>query len=157
MLKQLLEKQKVFNQSLGILARISQRRSLDSITLGLTTFLARVNLYLNRPTVSESLKQLGESWLGLMPPDGQHFFKVEDPTENTIHTQIHLKCPLRGTGDVEACYKLMNYDRKLVDAVGGQLVVLESQANSGKSYCRLALRPKGADVSDLIPAHQQGC
>lgn len=156
MLKQLLEKQKVFNQSLGILARISRWPTLDLLTQGLTTFLARVNLFLNRPSASKSLKQLGESWLDLMPPDGQHFFKVEDPTENTIHTQIHLHCPLRGTGDVEACYKLMNYDRKLVEAVGGQLVVLESQANSGKSYCRLALRAKGADVSDLTPAHQQG-
>ncbi len=156
MLKQLLEKQKVFNQSLRILAVLSRRGTLNGLTHLMTTILAQLNVFLNRPSPSKSLQDLGDRWLGMMPPDGQHLFKVEKPTSDTVHTQIHLHCPLRGTGDVEACYKLMNYDRKLVDAVGGQLVVLESQANSGKSYCRLALRPKGADVSDLVPAHQQG-
>ena len=78
-----------------------------------------------------------------MPPDGKKYFQVKDTKDNAIHTEIHLHCPLRGSGDVNACYKLMNYDRKLMESVGGQLIVLESQANSGKKYCKLAIRKQG--------------
>ena len=83
------------------------------------------------------------------------YFKVSEITSDTAFTEIHLHCPLRGSGNAEACYKLMNYDRSLMKAVGGELVVLESQSNSGKDYCRLAIRRKGDDTSDLVPAHEQ--
>lgn len=88
-----------------------------------------------------------------MPPDGQEFFKIGEYDEKTAFTEIHLHCPLRGTGNVEACHKLMNYDRQLMDQVGGQLIVLESQSNSGKHYCQLAIRKKGDGISDLKAAY----
>ena len=34
-----------------------------------------------------------------------------------------------------------------------KLVVLESQSNSGKPYCKLAIRKLNDGVTDLIPAH----
>ena len=85
----------------------------------------------------------------------KEYFKIDEITEDTAYTKIHLECPLKGTGNVEACYKLMNYDRSLMKAIGGELVVLESQSNSGKNYCRLAIRKQGQDISDLIPAHKK--
>ena len=106
--------------------------------------------------VQSSVPELSaEAWQQLMPPDGQEYFKIAEVSADTAYTEIHLHCPLRGSGDVQACYKLMNYDRKLMEKVGGQLIVLESQSNSGESFCKLAIRKKGADVSDLIPAHKK--
>ncbi|MEL6250907.1 MAG: hypothetical protein AAFR87_02750 [Bacteroidota bacterium] len=58
-------------------------------------------------------------------------------------------------GNVETCYKLMNYDRKLMKKSGGELIVLESQSNSGKNFYRLAIRPQGIDTQDLIPTHKK--
>ena len=89
-----------------------------------------------------------------MPPDGQEYFKVTGFDEQTAYTEIHLPCPLRGSGNPHACYRLMNYDRQLMKKVGGELVVLESQSNSGKPYCKLAIRKQGADLSDLKQAHE---
>lgn len=88
-----------------------------------------------------------------MPPDGQKHFKISEIKDDTAYTEIHLHCPLRGSGNAHACYKLMNYDRKLMEAVGGQLVVLESQSNSGEKYCKLAIRKRGESVDDLQQAH----
>ena len=75
-----------------------------------------------------------------MPPNDQELFRITEVTEEAAFAEIHLHCPLRGTGDGQACHALMNYDRSLMKAVGGQLEVLESQATSGKTYCRLAIR-----------------
>lgn len=153
MLKKLLEKQIVFEWSLRFLAPFSRRAFFDSWTRSLTGLLARLNVLLNRPKKFQELANLGQAWLEMMPPDGQKFFKVYPPKGETVEAEIHLHCPLRGTGDAHACYKLMNYDRQLMDAVGGQLVVLESQSNSGNPYCKLAIRRKGESIEDLQPAH----
>ncbi|MEO1052371.1 MAG: hypothetical protein AAFX87_17185 [Bacteroidota bacterium] len=153
MIKKLLEKQSVFNFGLGLFSFFAKRKYFGTITRYLTGSSAKLNLFLNKPQVSQSVKDLAHTWKDLMPPDGQKFFKIGSVDDHTAYTEIHLHCPLRGTGNVEACYKLMHYDRTLMDQVGGQLIVLESQSNSGQPYCKLAIRKKEADASDLEHAH----
>ncbi len=154
-MKKLLEKQSVFNATLKVLAFFSKRKYLNGLTRWLTGMAAKLNLMLNKPQPVTEARQLAETWKGLMPPDGQEYFKIKEVVEDTAYTEIHLHCPLRGSGNVEACYKLMHYDRKLMQATGGELIVLESQSNSGKNFCRLAIRPKGKSTDDLVPAHEK--
>jgi hypothetical protein len=47
----------------------------------------------------------------------------------------------------------MEYDRYMVKKIGGEFIVLESQSVTGKSYCRVAMRRKNSDTSDLQPAY----
>ena len=152
-MKKLLEKQVVFSATLKLLAFLGQRSAFNGLTYRLTTWVANLNLYLNKPPRSKSAADLAKTWKSLMPPDGQDHFKISNVDEQTAYTEIHLHCPLRGTGNTEACYKLMNYDRTLMEQVGGQLIVLESQSNSGNNFCKLAIRSAKADTSDLKPAH----
>lgn len=154
-MKNWLEKQAVFTFTLRIFAFFATRKKFDRLTEKLTTQSARLNIQLNKPRPGKDVSTLAHTWLDLMPSDGQDFFEIEEITVDTAYTQIHLQCPLRGSGDAHACHKLMNYDRKLMEQVGGQLIVLESQSNSGKSYCRLAIRKAGDSVEDLIPAHER--
>ncbi|NMH88922.1 hypothetical protein [Flavivirga algicola] len=109
---------------------------------------------MNKPKYADNVHELAETWKKMMPIDGQDFFKITKVSNDTAYTEIHLHCPLRGTGNAEACYKLMNYDRTLMEEIGGKLVVLESQSNSGKNYCSLAIREKGRNMNDLIQAHK---
>ena len=154
-MKKYLEKQVVFSSTLRVFAFFAKSNLFNGITQWLTTQSANLNVLLNRPKKGKNVKELAKTWQELMPPDGQEYFKIKEITDDTAFTEIHLHCPLRGTGNVEACYKLMNYDRKLMEKTGGQLVVLESQSNSGKNYCRLAIRKQGDDISDLTPAYEQ--
>ncbi|HAA19312.1 MAG TPA: hypothetical protein DCR93_17990 [Cytophagales bacterium] len=154
-MKKLLEKQVVFTATLRFIAFFSKRRGFAGLTRWLTHQAAHLNLALNRPQTANTPQQLAETWQQLMPPDGRENFKIDRVTEDTAYTEIHLHCPLRGTGNVEACHKLMHYDRTLMEKTGGQLVVLESQANSGNSFCRLAIRATSKGTQDLIPAHRQ--
>jgi len=46
----------------------------------------------------------------------------------------------------------MEFDRTMVEAFGGQFIVLKSQAQPGRTACEIAIRKKGAPVQDLVPA-----
>ena len=154
-MKKLLEKLVVFRATLKVLAFFAQREIFSSLTEWATRSSAKLNILINKPRPSQKINELAETWQKMMPPDGREFFKIAEITADTAYTEIHLHCPLRGTGNVEACYKLMNYDRSLMKAIGGELIVLESQSNSGKNFCRLAIRKSGEDTSDLTPAHKK--
>ena len=97
-----------------------------------------------RPTYQASLAELGQTWKAMMPPNDQELFRITGNRRGGL-CRNHLNCPLRGTGNGQACHALMNYDRSLLKAVGGQLEVLESQATSGKAFCRLAIRQFDVD------------
>lgn len=155
-MKKHLEKQAVFNQTLKTLHFLSQWKVSRWSIVPLTRFLAQVNVLLNRPKKAIDAEQLASRWKEMMPPDGQEYFKIREVTSDTAYAEIHPHCPLRGSGNPGKCHEFMNYDRQLMKSVGGQLVVLESQSNSGKNYCQLAIRKEGANTSDLQPAHKIG-
>ena len=76
-------------------------------------------------------------------------------TSDTVFAEIHTPCPLRGTGDVHACYRMMAFDREVLRKANGQFIVLQSQAETGNTFCKVAMRPVGADTADLVPAHRK--
>ncbi|MCB1322267.1 MAG: hypothetical protein KDK34_18550, partial [Leptospiraceae bacterium] len=63
--------------------------------------------------------------------------------------EIHLHCPLRDSGDAGACWRLMEFDRALVARMHGQLVVIDSQATSGKSCCKVEVRMTAQSTANL--------
>lgn len=112
-----------------------------------------------RRAVAPTAAALGEEWERLLASrKTAHLTHVEPASETTPETaygEISVHCPLRGTGDVHACHRLMAYDRALVEAAGGQFVVLDSQAEPGRTTCRVAIRRAGEPVTDLVQAHQK--
>jgi len=154
-MKKLLETFIFFRLTLHVLAFVGQRRAFTGLTHWLTTQAALLNVKLNRPSKANSPEALAERWQEMMPPSAKERFPIKTVDDETAYVEIHVHCPLRGTGNNYACHKLMNYDRKLMEQVGGQLIVLESQSNSGKAYCRLAIRKEGTTTADLKPAYAE--
>ncbi|OJJ21503.1 hypothetical protein BKI52_13240 [marine bacterium AO1-C] len=154
-MKKQLEKLSTFKFTLRIFAFFAKRKIFTRFTQFLTTKSAKLNIKLNNPQPATDAKALAKVWQQMMPPDAQDKFTIGkiDQDTDTARVKIGIKCPLRGTGNVEACYKLMNYDRTLMKAVGGELIVEKSQSNSGEGHCILAIRKLGADTSDITPAH----
>jgi len=152
-MKNILNKQIVFNTTLRFLFLLSKTSLTQKLIPTVTSLLAIINLQINRPKKKSEVLELANSWKDLMPYDGQDYFKISDIENNTAYVEIHLNCPLRGTGKVDTCYKFMNYDRQLMKKIGGSLTVIESQSNSGKNYCKLAIREIADATDDLTPAH----
>ena len=143
---------KTFERTLALLAVMSRHPVFGRLTQPLTRALAWLNVRVNGHRSKESLAALGETWKAMMPPNDQELFRITEVTEEAAYAEIHLNCPLRGT-ETAMPATLMNYDRSLMKAVGGRLEVLESQATSGMTFCRLAIRL--ADGSQPKVNHEQ--
>jgi len=94
---------------------------------------------------------LGREWERLLRR-GARVTSIDEAT-GTAYGEITVRCPLRGTGDVAACHRLMAYDRGLMAHHGASFVVLASQAAGGTS-CRIAIRAANLSTADLVPAHR---
>ncbi len=100
---------------------------------------------------TRQILDLGAAWQRGFPSPKQ--VPIEAVTADTVFARIETPCPLRGSGQTAACWRMMEYDRVVAAAAGGQFVVLQSQAEPGVTTCRVALRRSGDAVDDLLPAH----
>lgn len=142
---------RLFDDVLAVVAPLARSRVGDAVRPLLSTVAAAVRAVRGASRAPLSGEALGREWQRLMPsPKATPITHVED---DTAYGEIHVRCPLRGTGDVEACHRLMAYDRALIRPAGGRFVVLESQAEPGVTRCRVALRPVDLPADDLVPAH----
>lgn len=115
--------------------------------------LARVAIRRTRATPARDLPELFAQWQRCAPALAD--YRLADIRDETVFAEVHSPCALRGTGDLGACYRMMEYDREVMRAVGGELVILESQAAPDRTSCRVALRRRGAATDDLIPVYTQ--
>lgn len=141
----------LFSGVLALVAPLARTRAGSVVQPFLSGVARAVRVYRRAPRRELRGEELGRAWQRLMPtPKIVPITQVEG---DTAYGEIHVACPLRGTGDVEACHRLMAYDRALVRPMGARFVVLESQAEPGVTRCRVAMRPIDVPASDLVPAH----
>ncbi len=95
---------------------------------------------------------IAEEYQRMFP--SKRMYAITQVTEDTAYFDIHVQCPLRGTGDAMACHRLMQYDRSMADKLGTNFRVLESQSVTGADHCRVAIRRHGLPVADLPEAHE---
>ncbi len=138
--------------TLGVLAFFARRPALAAVSDALSLTLARATIRGRRIKPAIDLAGLGQQWQRAFPSSRQ--VPIEHIDAHTVYAQIHTPCPLRGSGDVHACHRMMAFDRHVVAHAGGQFVVLESQASPGVRRCRVALRLAGEPIDDLHQAHQ---
>jgi hypothetical protein len=100
-----------------------------------------------------SVGEVAREWQRMMPSPRMVPIVQED--ERTVVAEIRAACPYRGTGNVAGCHRMMEYDRRMLETIGGQLVVLRSQAEPGVTTCLVAIRQAGRDLADLEPAHER--
>lgn len=155
-MKKLLDR--AFRIGLSVNAWLTRRTGLRAIEgWVLTPFFVRLTrLIRGRPPgpTERTPKAIGREWERLLG-NRKYAHVVEiDAATGTVYGEITGRCPLRGTGDVAACHRLMAYDRGLVAPLGARFVVLASQAEPGRTSCRVAIRAADRDDSDLVPAHR---
>lgn len=149
---------KAFGLGLAANAALTRSRFKALEQRVLTPAFVRLTLLVRgRRSVARDAGSLGAEWERLLASrKTAHVTEVVAASATgpaTAFGEITVHCPLRGTGDVHACHRLMAYDRGLVERAGGQFVVLESQATPGRTSCRIAIRAAGERIDDLVPAH----
>lgn len=129
----------------------SSRPWLNGITRPLMRFFGSVTLKMRNGQPQSTIEEVGNEWQRMFP--SRKDVPITGVENETVYAEIHISCPHRGTGNVEGCYRMMEYDRKMLERIGGQLVVLRSQAEPGVKVCQLAIREVDAPIDDLVPAH----
>lgn len=142
---------KTFNSIASFFAFVARWERLGGVSKFIGQSTAQLVVNSKGISKAKTLEELGENWQKAFP--SKKLVPIESINRNTVIAQIHDQCSLRGSGNVEACYRLMEFDRAVLERIGGQFVVLESQATPGVTHCRVAMRMAGQDVSDLKPAH----
>lgn len=138
---------------LATTAWVARKESLSRLSQLLMNGMAQASIRLKGIRQATSLEDLGAQWQRGFPSSKQ--VPITDITDTTVFAEIHTPCPLRGTGDVMACYRMMAYDREVVSKAGGRFVVLSSQAEPGNQYCRVAMQRLEQTDSTLVPAHER--
>lgn len=89
-------------------------------------FFAWQSVLIRRGKRKCSLQEVVFEWQRMFPLRNMNSIKFIE--NDTAYAEVQVQCPLRGSGDVMACYRMMGYDRAMLEKIGGQLVVLHSQA-----------------------------
>jgi hypothetical protein len=125
------------------------------VTTPIFVFLTRTIRGKGPETNFQTAESLGKEWERLLGSRRYaHIVRIDEETK-TAYGEITGFCPLRGTGDVMACHRLMAYDRGLMKPLGARLVVLESQSELGRTSCSIAIRANDLVASDLVAAHER--
>lgn len=136
---------------LHVLSFFARRPSMNTVSNFFTANLARLTIRQKDIREATSLQELGATWQQSFA--AKKLIPVTGTDDNTVYAEIRINCPLKGSGDTMACYRMMNFDRKILEEAGGQFIVLESQAVPGVQHCKVAMRFKDQPVDDLVPAH----
>jgi len=142
-----------FQRGLNIGGFFARKPYFNSITYLMMRLLADLTIKMKGGQRKESVEEIAKEWQRMFP--GRRMVPLRKIIEDTAFAEVRAQCSVANTGDVHACYRLMEYDRRLLEHIGGEFVVLESQANPEISVCQVAIRKKGAFVKDLIPAHER--
>lgn len=136
---------------LAVSAGLARRPALHRLSVAWSQALAAAVIRRKGIHRVDTAADLGKAWQRGFPSAKQ--VPIERIEHDTVYARIETPCPLRGSGDTQACWRMMEYDRAVARAAGGQFVVLSSQAEPGVVVCRVALRSAGLPTGDLIPAH----
>ena len=139
---------------LSVTAFVSRHESLLSLNNALLRKLAKQRAS-RVAKETDDIEGLGLVWQKAFPSSKQ--VPITDITEDTVYAEILTPCPHRGTGNLQACYRMMEYDRAFLREFGGEFTVLESQAAPGVKVCKVAMQLSNAKKStSLQPAHLSG-
>ena len=142
---------RAFTAILGLTARAARTPGLSTTVPPVMRVLAALTRWVRGVPPTDGIEAVAQAWRRYMPsPRAVPLVRVE---AETAYLQIRMPCPLRGSGEVAACHRLMAYDRALMAAHGARFVVLRSQAEPGVEVCEVAIRAAARPHEDLVPAH----
>ncbi len=144
---------RAFQMVLNIGGYFARRPRFNFITRLMMRWLADLTVMMKCGQHKNSLAEIGREWQRMFP--GQKLVSIRDISDDTVYAEVCACCPITNTGDVDACHRLMAYDRRLLEHIGGEFIVLESQADPDTAICQVVIRKKEAATADLIPAHKK--
>jgi lipoate synthase len=127
----------LFNSFIGLTHWLTATKLRNIMGKPLMRGLGGLTLTVKKAKKKGSAIESAEEWQRMFP--SKKMVPITKIDSDTVYAEIRSECPYRGSGNVEGCYRMMEYDRKMMEKIGSTFVVVKSQAERGVSYCQIAI------------------
>lgn len=143
----------MFNSLIHVTHWLTESEGRNVIGKPVSRMLGGLTLRVKKGARKASIEEAAKEWQRMFPSRKMvPIVKIED---DTVFAEIRSECPYRDSGNVDGCYRMMEYDRKMMESIGADFVVLKSQATEGVNHCQIAITNNLENRADLIPANHQ--
>ena len=141
----------MFNSLIYVTYWLTKNKLRNFIGKPILRCLGGITLFVKKGDKKEPIEDIANEWQQMFP--SKKMVPIVRVAAGTAFAEIRSTCPYRGSGNVEGCYRMMEYDRKMMETIGADFVVLRSQAEPGVEYCLIAMTKEHQNREDLTPAH----
>lgn len=106
--------------------------------------LGSLTLAVKKADEKSTAIESAEEWQRMFP--SKKMVPITNIDGDTVHAEIRSECPYRESGNVEGCYRMMEYDRKMMEKIGSKFIVVKSQAEPGVSHCQIVISKNTKDL-----------
>jgi hypothetical protein len=128
---------KLFNTLMSLTYWLTETKRRNIIGKPLMRALGSITLHVKRAQKKSTVLESAEEWQRMFP--SKKMVPITRIEENTVYAEIRSECPYRGSGNVEDCHRMMEYDRKMMEKIGASFIVMQSQAEVGHTHCIVAM------------------
>jgi len=134
----------LFNSLMGITHWVTETELRNVIGKPIMRGLGSLTLAVKKAEVKSTAIESAEEWQRMFP--SKKMVPITSVDGDTVHAEIRSECPYRGSGNVDGCYRMMEYDRKMMEKIGSTFVVVKSQAETGVSHCQIAISKNATNL-----------
>lgn len=127
----------LFNSLMGVTHWVTETKSRNIIGKPFMRLLGGVTLFVKKAGKKNTVAEAAEEWQRMFP--SKKMVPITYIDEETVYAEIHSECPYRGSGNVEGCHRMMEYDRKMMEKIGSTFIVIRSQAEPDVTHCQVAI------------------
>jgi hypothetical protein len=131
---------KLFNSLMGLTHWLTETEHRNIIGKPLMRVLGSLTLKVKKAQSKNTALESAEEWQRMFP--SKKMVPITRIEEDTVYAEIRSECPYRGSGNVEGCHRMMEYDRKMMEKIGASFTVVQSQAEVGNTHCIVAMSNK---------------
>jgi len=134
----------LFNSLMGLTHWLTETKLRNIIGKPLMRTLGSLTLTVKKAENKNTALESAEEWQRMFPSRKMvPLTRIED---ETVYAEIRSECPYRGSGNVEGCYRMMEYDRKMMEKIGTSFTIIKSQAEPGISHCQVAMSKSSSNL-----------
>jgi hypothetical protein len=127
----------LFTSLMGLTHWLTETKLRNIIGKPLMRSLGSLTLAVKKADKKDSAIESAEEWQRMFP--SKKMVPITKIDGDTVHAEIRSECPYRGSGNVDGCYRMMEYDRKMMEEIGATFIIVKSQAEAGVSHCQIAI------------------
>lgn len=134
----------LFNALMSLTHWLTQTELRNIMGKPLMRTLGSLTLKVKKAEKKNTTLESAEEWQRMFPSKKMvPLTRIED---ETVYAEIRSECPYRGSGNVEGCYRMMEYDRKMMEKIGTSFTIIKSQAEPGVSHCQVAMSKQPSNL-----------